>query len=124
MSGRKNTLQSYQLITSGDMSSSITSAATNIQFLDNIGVQLHFTGSPTGTFSVQVSLNHKQDSQGVVSVPGDWVSIVLSPAPVAAGSADDIYIDINQISSPWLRVVYTRSSGSGTLQGYVGAKEV
>lgn len=102
----------------------LTSPVVNIRFLDNIGVQLHFTGTPTGTFQVQVSGDHEQDPQGVVTVPGNWISIVLSPVPVAAGAPDDIYIDLNQLSAPWMRVLYTNSAGVGVLTGFATAKAV
>lgn len=124
MSRGKNTLKKFLTIAAGDMSASITSGATNIQFLDNVGAQLHFTGTPTGTFSVEVSMDHEQDSQGAVSVAGNWVALPLSPSPVASGAADDIYIDMNQLSAPWIRLKYTRTSGTGTLAAYICAKEV
>lgn len=121
----KNTLQTFRNIIAGDMSqATITSAVSNIQFLDDIGIQLNFTGTPTGTFAVQVSIDYAQDSQGVVTNAGNWIGITLSPAPVASGSADQIFIDIQQISAPWIRVVYTKTSGTGTLNGYISAKAI
>ncbi len=124
MSGRKNTLDVYQNIKAGDMSGNITSPATNIQFLDNVGLQLNFTGSPTGTFAVQVSADHIQDSQGNIQVAGNWVSLSLSPSPAATGSGNQIYIDLNQLSAPYVRVVYTFSSGTGTLNSFIVGKAV
>lgn len=104
--------------------STLTSPVVQINYLDNVGVQLHFTGTPTGTFQVQVSADHAQDPQGNVTVAGNWVPVNLSPAPVASGSADDIFIDLNQLSAPWMRVQYTNSSGTGTLDGWVTAKSI
>lgn len=98
----------------------LTSQVININFLDNLGVQLHFTGTPTGAFEVQVSADYDPNTHN----SGHWVSIVLSPAPVAAGAPDDIYIDMNQLSAPWVRVVYTNASGTGALDGFATAKEV
>lgn len=124
MSGRKNTLRKYQTITNGSMAGSLTSTVTNIQFLDAIGVQFNFTGTPTGSFQVQVSADYAQDDNGNVQVAGNWVNMTLSPAPVASGSADSIYIDIRSTSAPWMRLVYTRSSGSGTLNAFITAKAI
>lgn len=104
---RKNNLRVFQSITSGNMAATITSSVTDIQFIDNIGIQLNFTGNPTGTFAVQVSADYARDFGGTVTNAGNWVPISLSPAPSAAGSADQIYLDINQLSAPWIRVVYT-----------------
>lgn len=106
------------------MSGNVTSAISNIQFLDNIGFQLHFTGTPTGTFSVEISANYAQDSQGVVTNVGNWVALNLSSSPAASGAAGDIYLDLNQLSAPWIRVKYTFASGTGTLNGWIAAKEV
>lgn len=123
MSGRKNTLPAYQIITAGDMSTaSITSAISNIQYLDNISLQLIWTGSPVGTFAVQGSLDHSQDSLGNVTNAGTWDGLTLNPAPAAIGSAGHILLDLNELSFPWIRVVYTKTSGTGSLTAWIGGK--
>jgi hypothetical protein len=125
MSRGKDVLKPYKIITAGNMSaSSITSLATNIQYLDNICLEMVFTGSPTGTFSVQGSVDYQQDANGNVTNTGNWVPITLSPAPVASGSAGSILIDMNQLSFPYIRVVYTRTSGSGSLTVNIGGKQL
>lgn len=122
---RKNTLLKFHNIIAGDMSAaSITSAVTNIQFLDNIGVQFNFTGTPNGTFAVQVSADYAQDSNGNVQVAGNWIPVTLPSTPVAAGAAGQVYIDLNQLSSPWIRIVYTKVSGTGVLDGFITGKEI
>ena len=122
---RKSNLQKFQNIVSGDMSQSlITSKISNIEFLDNIGIQLVWTGTPTGTFSVELSVDYQQDQQGNVLNAGTWTPMTFSSTPVASGAAGNIYIDINQISAPWMRVKYTKTSGTGTLQGWLTAKMV
>lgn len=100
----------------------ITSGTVEIINLDNVFVQLDFTGTPTGTFAVQVSSDHSEDAQGNILVAGHWISLILSPAPVASGSADDIGIDLNQLGASYLRVVYTNISGTGVLNGFVSGK--
>jgi len=121
----KNALTRTQLLTNGDMStSSLTSAVLEIQYLDDIGVQLNFTGTPTGTFQVQVSADHQQDAQGNVTTAGNWVPITFSSSPVASGAAGTVYLDIATLSAPYLRVVYTRVSGSGTLNVFATGKSL
>jgi hypothetical protein len=105
------------------MAGNLTSAVTNIEFLDNIGVQFNFTGTPTGTFQVQVSADYSQDQQGNVLNAGNWIGL-LSVLPTASGSADSAYVDLNQLSAPWIRAIYTRTSGTGTLNAYIVAKQV
>lgn len=122
----KNALTPFHLIIDGAMSASITSAATNIQYLDNVSIQLNFTTSDAvGTFSVQGSLDHAANSLTNQQITaGNWVTITLPTSPVAASADNQILLDLNQLSFPWIRVVYTRSSGSGTLNAYISAKAV
>lgn len=124
MSGKSN-LRQFQNIVNGDMSqATVTSAVTCIQWLDNIGIQLTWTGAAVGTFAVEVSADYAQDIEGNVQVAGNWTALSLSPAPVAAGVANTIYVDINGISAPWIRIKYTKTSSTGTLQGYITGKSV
>lgn len=130
---RKDNLRQYPTITNGAMTGTavITSAVTSIQWLDNIGIQLNWTGSPVGTFQIQVSADYAQDAQGNVTVPGNWTAIPLTylvsgtlttalTVPTSQGSP--IYLDLNQLSAPWIRVVYTNASSTGTLNAFITAK--
>lgn len=111
------------MVTDGNMSlASITSNPTNIAYMDNIVVQLNFTGTPVGTFEIQVSIDYEQDDQGNVLNTGNWTALALSPNPAAAGSAATIFLDLNQMGSMWVRVKYTRTSGTGTLNAFIAAK--
>lgn len=120
----KNVLRTWHALVDASMASDITSSATNILFLDNVSIQFNYTGTPVGTFDVQVSNDYEQDSQGVITNVGNWISIPLNPIPTASGSADQVVIDINQISTPWLRIVYDATSGAGTLNMYISAKTI
>lgn len=125
MAGRKNSLVKFQTITSGDMSqATLTSAVTNIEYLDNIGIQLNWTGTPTGTFSVEISMDYSQDQLGNVTNAGNWIAVTLSPAITASGSADQAYIDLNQLSAPWIRTKYTKTSSTGTLNAFICGKMI
>lgn len=112
MSSRKNVLLPYTALNGVDMASSHTSAAINIQYLDNVGIELVWSGaSPTGTIAIQVSL----DNTTYITIP----SVSVSPG----GSAGNAYIDLNQLSAAWVRIAYTTTGGSvGTLTATVGAK--
>lgn len=134
MAARKNTLVKYQNITNGDMSGSITSTITNIEYLDNIGIQLNFSGAPVGSFAIQVSADHAEDTFGQqVTTPGNWIPLTLTyfngstftsaqSVPTSVGSP--IYLDLNQLSATYIRVVYTAVSGTGTLNGFITAKMI
>lgn len=119
-----NLLRPIHLISAQSMTSTITSSAVEIRNQDNTGIQLHWTGTPTGNFSVQVSADHFEDAQGNIVVPGHWVTVPLNPPIAAVGSPDDAYIELNQTTAAYMRVVYTASSGTGTLDAFVTAKGV
>jgi hypothetical protein len=134
LASTKRNILKYQSVTSGDMSTtSITSAVTNIQLLDNIGIQLNWSGSPVGSFAIQVSADYQQDAEGNVTSTGNWVPLVLTywngttfitdtSVPSSVGSP--IYLDLTQLSSAWIRVVYTKVSGTGTLNMFLTAKQI
>jgi hypothetical protein len=135
MSTRKNTLLSYPIITAGAMASTntLTSKVTNIQYLDDCGLQLDWSGSPTGTFQVEVSANYAADLNGNVTNSGTWIPLTFSywngtttvtatAIPTSVGTP--IYIDMALLSAPWIRVQYTNSASTGTLTAVITAKEI
>jgi hypothetical protein len=125
MSARKNVLAPHNIITAGSMSGALTSDATSIQYMDNICIELVWTGTPTGTFSIEGSLTYQTNSVGTgVSNAGTWVPITLTPPPAATGSAGSILLDLNQLSFPYIRVKYSPTSGSGTLTATIGGKQL
>jgi hypothetical protein len=121
MSSTKKVILPIQIVTSGDMSANITQGTTavttkpvtNIQFLDNIGIQFVWTGTPTGQFFVDVSLDN-----------ANWDTLSITPTILASGSASSAYVDLNQMSATYLRVRYVVTSSTGTLNAYLTAKEV
>lgn len=121
----KNALLPFHFIVDQSMAGNVTSGATNIQYTDNCAIQLNFTGTPVGIFSVEGSVDHAVNAMtGVQTVAGLWIPVTLDPIPVASGSSGQILIDMKELSFPWIRVVYTRTSGTGTLNGFISAKAV
>lgn len=120
----KNFLPPNLIVNGGDMSqATITSDVTDIRYLDNISIQCIFTGTPTGSFALEGSLNYYKIN-GAVQNTGTWTPITLSSTPAASGSAGNILLDLNQLSFPYIRIVYTKTSGTGTLNVYISGKAV
>lgn len=133
---KKSQLTKFRSIVSGDMSAaSITSSVSSIEFVDDIGIQFNWTGSPVGVFSVQISIDYTQDTSSSpnVQVAGNWVDLVLTywngaawvtgtSIPATVGSP--IYIDLPLLSAPWIRCKYTKTSGTGTLSAFLTTKSV
>lgn len=125
----KNTLLSYEILTGANAAGNLVSAVTNIQRLDNVGIQVHVaSGTPTGTVQVQISADYEQDTEGNVLVVGNWINLkqpdntTLVAQVITAGSPAQTYFDLTQLSCPWIRITYTASSGSGTLNAFITAK--
>lgn len=106
------------------MSASFNGTPTNIEFFDNVGVQLSWVGAnPQGTIRVQVSLDFDP------RFPSDatWTAIQTSPGTdltvLPGGTPGDAYIDLNELSGMWIRVVYTTDAGSdGNLSSIIALK--
>lgn len=120
MGSSKNVIKSWHGIIDGSMATSLESAPTNVLFVDNINCQLNYTGTPTGTFTVQVSSDYDPNT----ATAGNWIPVDFGQVIGAAGSGDQIILDMNQLPAPWMKVVYTSVSGTGTLNMYLTAKEV
>ena len=112
----------FQVITNGDMSGNLTSIVTVIQNLSQVGYDISWTGTPTGTFSVQVSNTYTQNAAGQVSNAGNWTSLPLSIVPTVSGSSGSGYIDVDSISAFAIRLVYSAGSSSGTLNATICGK--
>jgi len=101
-----------KILDTGDMSTSLVSDVLNIQYMDNIGLQIVWTTSDAvGSWSVELSINGD-----------DWTPITLSSPVNVAGTNDNAYLDLNQLSANLLRVVYTSTSGTGTCDVWTTAK--
>lgn len=137
MSARKNNLLKFNSIANGVMTGTtvLTSTVTSIQFLDDVGIQFNWTGSPVGTFQVQVSADHAQDGSSPpnVTVAGNWApllftywngSVFVTSYTIPTSLGSPIYLDMALLSAPWIRVVYTNASGTGVLNTFITAKEV
>jgi hypothetical protein len=124
---RKLVLPTYPdpLITAQSMAASFNGTPVYIQFEDNIGIQLVWTGAnPIGTIGVQVSANYNPNTQA-----GTWTPLQLTPGTnltvSPGGSAGNAYLDLNQLSAPWIQVTYTTAGGSvGLLSALITGKEV
>jgi hypothetical protein len=108
----KRILDFNDLVVDGAMVGSITSPSTNILYMDRVGYQLSWTGTPTGTFSVEVSNDD-----------AIWAPLTLSVPITAAGSADNAYIDV-ETAAKFVRVKYTVGSSTGTLQVAIAGKSI
>ena len=103
------------IFTSASMATSLTSQTVELLWVDNVAIHLAWTGTPVGTIAVNVSLNP--------TVLG-WTAVPFTGVTQPTGSAGSAYFELNQTGSAYIQVVYTASSSTGTLNGYLAAKSV
>lgn len=97
----------HKSIDAGDASGNLTGDATNIAHITDVAYQCTFTGSPAGTMSIEGSI----DGVNYVSVDSKSVS--------GAGS---VLFGLSLLSFPWIRPVYAKTSGSGSLTVWIFGK--
>ena len=91
----------------GTMSSTnvIYSNIIDLSNMDNIGLEITWTGTPTGTLAIMAS------DSGV-----NFFAVTPSPAlSQPAGSASGELTGFNQFQHRYIYVMYTNTSGSGVL---------
>lgn len=90
---------------------------TNIQDLsntDNQGLEIFWTGTPTGTISILGS------ESGV-----SFFALTFTPALTQpAGSAGGYGVNLNQFPWRYLMLQYVNASGTGTLTAWIGSKDL
>jgi hypothetical protein len=97
------------LLTNSSMGADFEAPPINVAAYIGISVQAIYTGSPTGTLVIQAS-------GAVTNRPGDidsssWVDIGNDPVTAAGSSLFNIRTPFYK----WVRIVYRRTSGTGTV---------
>ena len=96
------------------MSSSLTSNPIWLGHIANFAIQLVFTGTPNGTLKLQCSNDEGAKTNDISNVSiTNWTDIDGSDQAIVA-SGDHVW-NVQNCGYRWVRVVYTASSGSGTL---------
>lgn len=101
------------LISAGSMAASITSPSIEVQYLSIGAIQCTFTGAPVGVMKLQASCDPVAPTPNSVPSATNWTDI--DDTSVAVAAAGDIMYNISCFGYDQIRVVYTRTSGTGSL---------
>jgi hypothetical protein len=121
--GSKRVLPSFQIVNgpnpksvSGAMTGAavITSNPTNIENLDNIGLQISWTGAPVGNLSINCSID------GINYLPLTFGPPITQPA----GAPGGFLVNLTELPYPWIQLQYTNISGTGTLSAFICGKDL
>ncbi len=92
----------------------IYSQIIDISRMDNEGLEVTWTGTPTGTFEVMVS------NSGINFYALTFDPVLTQPA----GSAGGYAVDLNQVPFKYIMLRYTNASGTGSLTVYGQQKDL
>lgn len=102
-------IYNYKIVTDGNMSSNITSSMVDLSKTDGYSVYAKWTGSPVGVIELRASLD------GINFVP-------ISGSATNVNSAGDALWEITTAFYDKIIVVYTATSGTGTLNVQINGK--
>ena len=108
----KRVVDFSKYLTAQSMAATVTGASTNVLYTDRVAYQINWTGSAVGIFTVEGS------NDEVV-----WTNLPLSTSVTADNAADDAVIEV-ETALKFVRLLYTRTSGTGTLNAYITAKAI
>lgn len=103
-------------VVNGAMASTNTiySQIIDISKMDNQGLEVTWTGTPTGTISIMVS------NSGI-----NFYALTFNPVlSQPSGSASGYVINLNQLPFKYMSIQYVNASGTGTLTVYAQNKDL
>lgn len=117
---------SVALLASQSMGASFNSTGINLISIYAYSIQVVWnTGStPIGVFKLQGSNDAGDNGSGQgVSQPSNWTDITDSPQSISGGPGSLLF-DITECGYRWVRLVYTRTSGSAAASATINTKGV
>lgn len=114
-----------QFVTNQSMASTVVSNPVGINLYFGYAVQADYTTSGTlgGTFSLEASVDHRQDPEGNVLNQGTFVTITDSPLLIT-GAGSYIW-NVRDPNYSYFRLRYEPDTGdTGTLNAYFTIKGI
>lgn len=110
MSHRPLLIFSTSVITAGSMAGNLTSTAQNLDFVNSYCIQTRWTGTtPVGTLSFQLS--------------NDGTNYTEFRSLAVSGNTGSDALNVEIPAYSWVQVVYTRTSGTGTMNMVINGKQ-
>ena len=97
------------VLNAASMATSLDSGCIDISNVLGYAVQAIWSGSPVGNIIIQGSL--------------DGANFKVVSTTAAGGVSGSLLVNNDGIHYPFLKVIYTEASGTGTLDVYVSAKK-
>lgn len=131
MATGKKIIAPFVLVNNLPIIGSFQSNPFSVQYYDRAVLEMVFTGTLTGTVSVQASNDYVPPNQTLLVMvqPPNWVDIPLVGLNPQAflnpliGVDQGYMIDFTETGQPWLRVSVTFTGGVGNLTAVITGKE-
>lgn len=114
--------RNFKIFTDGDMSGHITGAAICIRRIQGWAAQFYWTGDSIGVASFEVSCDPSYNQNGTSFVPTNFTPYGGSSKTVADVTVKSDTWNVNLANYNWIRFIYTRTSGTGVLNGRINIK--
>ena len=111
-----NFIEHIKLFDAESLEASLTSAPIKLKTASRFSIHLVLTGAPAGSFKVQASNIPTAEGATVA----DWADIAYST--IVINNANSVFYNVSDAGYYYARVVYTRTSGTGTVTGHVVIK--
>ncbi|MEZ0208748.1 MAG: hypothetical protein ACAH17_01045 [Candidatus Paceibacterota bacterium] len=116
---RKNVITPFKVLDAVDMSEDQTSEKiTDIQYQDNVGFQVSWSGA-TGTGEVFVEVSNDKEDE-----PSNWTALDFGSQITISGASGSHIININQCPYAKMRVRYEENTATGSLTVTLVSKAV
>lgn len=95
---------------------------TNLDYQDNISIQIFWTGSLVGQLKVFVSNDSVNVKLGQTVT--NWSLLEFGTSILIDGTQSDIIININQNPFSWIALQWIPTSGTGNITAQLTSKQV
>lgn len=118
---RKN-VYNYVIIDNQDGSTSFDTflKPTNVNYLDNSGIQVLWSGTLLGQLKIYASNDQVQGT----NLPTNWSELDFGSSIVIDNTNSDIIINMNQLPFSWIALEYISTSGTGSITAKLTTKMV
>lgn len=103
-------VKNYTLVSAGDLSANFNSPSIGLEFYSVYSIQCVWTGTPVGFLKLQISNDPPVYTTPVVN----W-SDYTGTTTATGGAAGNFMYNVFPGAYCWVRVVYTSTSGAGSL---------
>lgn len=120
---RKNHIKHYKMLSAVDISSSQTSDKTNVEPVDQATIAVNWSAGSTPIGVITIEASNSSDIEFNQSAE-TWLELDFGVAINVSGNSGNHQIIFDSLPFRYIRIKYTRSSGSATMSATLQAKSV